>query len=777
LTAYLSLNTTGFDSKLRGAESSFASAAERMARMGRTMSLAVTTPLLAVGTGMVKMAMDAVESENLFTVSMGKMEGAGRQWSEELGKSLGINQYNVRKMLGTFNVMTSSMGVATDQAFTMSKGMTQLAYDMASFYNLRVDEAFEKIQAGISGEIEPLKRLGIVVNDTMVKDAAYRFGVAKTGEELTEAQKVMVRYKLIMEQTSAAQGDLARTADSPANKIRRLKEQGAELAIKFGQMVLPMLEKAVGWLQQMVKWLDEMDKGQRTTFLYLAAALIATGPVMVGLANLVTAYKTLKAAVLGANAAMALTPGAAAMGGAGAAAGGAAGGAGIGLGGRLAGGLARFGLPGVALAGLGANAYMAYKSFAPEWAPGSFASEKKGYRDKSKRAGEIADEYIKGGTHSLKYGLGEAGNTPSPDLPPNDDAEKAAERARARYYDIAKRGSDEVQKLVLERNQTLEGVTDPKERAAVIADYDDQIARKKVEVEKEQRDEAARTFTHKVGLIEQEYQAYESAQVNKLKAAGKANDAEYQGIINGYNQRLRAIAETQRTEKLTDADVATSRTAAWHEAAAQIADLNQKVTDEAKRQAKETADAQKARFLEAREAVDRIIEEQAETEKKKASGRYEIMKDLKLKMVELAFGETSARVAALDYERAERIKAINEVFDTQAERNAMIAMLDAELNGKKEQYHREELARQGKLSGYVDMPARNLFGGRRASMLALRGASMAFNPPVNAATAPQMQLQGQASPALAQQVNILLKMLSEMQQQTRKLDGMGTYRK
>ena len=102
------------------------------------------------------MAMDAVESENLFEVAMGSMAGDARKWSEETSKALGLNAYNVRKNVATYNSMLTSMGLTAQESLKISEGLTQLSYDMASFYNLKPEDAFEKLKSGISGEAEPL---------------------------------------------------------------------------------------------------------------------------------------------------------------------------------------------------------------------------------------------------------------------------------------------------------------------------------------------------------------------------------------------------------------------------------------------------------------------------------------------------------------------------------------------------------------------------------------------------------------------------------------------
>jgi len=125
---------------------------DKMASIGKSMTTYVTLPILGVVTAATKMAMNSVESENLFEVSMGKMAGEARKWSEETSKSLGLNAFNVRKNVATYNSMLTSMGLTTDESLKMSEGMTQLSYDLASFYNLNPEEAFLKLRAGISGE-------------------------------------------------------------------------------------------------------------------------------------------------------------------------------------------------------------------------------------------------------------------------------------------------------------------------------------------------------------------------------------------------------------------------------------------------------------------------------------------------------------------------------------------------------------------------------------------------------------------------------------------------
>ena len=165
---------------------------------------------------------------------MGGMAESSRQWSEELSKALGLNAVEVRKSVGTFNVMFNSMDIGASQSQEMAQGLTELAQDMASFYNLDPTEAFQKLSAGITGEAEPLKRLGILIDENTISQYAMKAGISKTGKEMTQQQKVLARYGAIMEQTEKAQGDLARTMDSPTNQLRRMSAQVDAAKIALG---------------------------------------------------------------------------------------------------------------------------------------------------------------------------------------------------------------------------------------------------------------------------------------------------------------------------------------------------------------------------------------------------------------------------------------------------------------------------------------------------------------------------------------------------------------
>lgn len=232
--------------------------AEKQSKGVTTVFSKLKTGIIALGIGKVikdsiQSGMEAIESDNLFSVSLGKHAQEVYDWSTKVSNALGLNAVEIRKNTGVIYNMTSSMGLAEKQALTMSKGVTLLANDMASFYNLNTEEAFNKIRAGITGETEPLKALGILVDENTIKQVAYSEGIATTGSELTQQQKVLARYVAILKQTGNAQGDLARTLDSPANLFRRLGAEIKNCGTIIGSIFIPIIKNVVPYIIAFVK--------------------------------------------------------------------------------------------------------------------------------------------------------------------------------------------------------------------------------------------------------------------------------------------------------------------------------------------------------------------------------------------------------------------------------------------------------------------------------------------------------------------------------------------
>lgn len=183
-----------------------------------------------------------IESMNLFNVSMGQFAKEAQNYAEQVGEIMGINPGEWMRNQGVFMTITDGFGVASDRAYIMSKNLTQLTYDLASFYNISTSDAFQKLESGISGELEPLRRLGYDLSVARLQQEAYNLGIDRSVTSMTQAEKAELRYYAIMTQVTNAQGDMARTLEAPANQLRILQAQVEQATRALGNLFLPILK-------------------------------------------------------------------------------------------------------------------------------------------------------------------------------------------------------------------------------------------------------------------------------------------------------------------------------------------------------------------------------------------------------------------------------------------------------------------------------------------------------------------------------------------------------
>ena len=183
------------------------------------------------------------EDLNLFTVAMGQYAEEAQEYAESVSKVAGIDPGKWMRNQGVFNTLLSGFGSVADRSYLMSKNLTQLGYDISSFFNISVEESMQKLQSGISGELEPLRRLGYDLSQAKLEQTALTLGIEKSVSAMTQAEKAELRYYAIMTQVTEAQGDMARTLESPANQLRVFKAQLEMTARSIGNIFIPILMK------------------------------------------------------------------------------------------------------------------------------------------------------------------------------------------------------------------------------------------------------------------------------------------------------------------------------------------------------------------------------------------------------------------------------------------------------------------------------------------------------------------------------------------------------
>ena len=209
--------------------------------------------IASVMSNWVKESNDYVENLNLFTVAMGDYAKEAKAYAEEVHAAVGIDPSEWIRNQGVFKQITGGFGVMEEKANLMSKNLTQLGYDISSFYNISIEEAMEKLQSGIAGEIEPLRRLGYAIDVATLQEVAYAHGIEQSVNTMNQAQKSQLRYLAIMEQSGNVMGDMARTVQTPANALRILNQQITQLTRALGNLLIPFLQQIIPYVQAFVE--------------------------------------------------------------------------------------------------------------------------------------------------------------------------------------------------------------------------------------------------------------------------------------------------------------------------------------------------------------------------------------------------------------------------------------------------------------------------------------------------------------------------------------------
>lgn len=206
-----------------------------------TMAYAAVKRIASVIASWINKSNEYIENLNLFTVAMGKYATEAQQYAEMVGELMGIDPGEWMRNQGVFMTLATGFGVASDRAYTMSQNLTQLGYDLSSFFNITFEDAMQKLQSGISGELEPLRRLGYDLSQARLEAVALSLGIDKAVSSMTQAEKAELRYYAIMTQVTTAQGDMARTLNAPANQLRVLQAQATQAARALGNIFIPAL--------------------------------------------------------------------------------------------------------------------------------------------------------------------------------------------------------------------------------------------------------------------------------------------------------------------------------------------------------------------------------------------------------------------------------------------------------------------------------------------------------------------------------------------------------
>lgn len=227
--------------------------------VGALSAAGVATILVNWGKAAISAASDLAEVQNVVDVTFGAGAVKIDSWAKSAGKAFGLTETQAKRYTSTIGAMMKSQGIADDQLLEMSTDLAGLAADMASFYNLDFDEAFQKIRAGISGETEPLKQLGVNMSAANLEAFRLEKGMTKAFSAMSQGEQTALRYQYIMQATADAQGDFARTADGFANASRRIETAMETIKTVGGGLLMEVVEPLTTGLASLLEKLTTKD--------------------------------------------------------------------------------------------------------------------------------------------------------------------------------------------------------------------------------------------------------------------------------------------------------------------------------------------------------------------------------------------------------------------------------------------------------------------------------------------------------------------------------------
>lgn len=249
--------------------------------VGTTLTKYVTTPTLAAGTAAVKFASDYTENINKVDVAFEDSADTVKEWAKTATENFGLSENAALEAAALFGDLGTSMGLTREAAAEMAITLTGLAGDLASFKNMDIDQVMTGLKGIFTGETESIKELGVVMTETNLKEFASDLGLVY--DEMSQAEKVTLRYQYVLEKTTNAQGDYVRTGDDLANSLRTAKAEAENLAVAFGEEILPSVTPLIQEATELIRKFGELDEGTKQNIIQAGLFAAAIGPVTTAL--------------------------------------------------------------------------------------------------------------------------------------------------------------------------------------------------------------------------------------------------------------------------------------------------------------------------------------------------------------------------------------------------------------------------------------------------------------------------------------------------------------
>lgn len=256
------INSEGFEKGLKSLSDMVGDIKPKLKSLAMALTAAFSVKkLVDFGRQSIETASDLAEVQNVVDTAFGESKQKMEDFADTAVKTYGISKLTAKQTGSNFMAMAAGMGLANDSASDMAMALTGLSADMASFYNVGQDVASTALKSIFTGETETLKQFGIVMTDANLQAYALSKGITKSTADMSQAEKVQLRYNYVMSQTALAQGDFAKTSDSWANQTRILSEQWKEFGATIGTVLMNVLLPAVKAINSLLSQLIALAQG------------------------------------------------------------------------------------------------------------------------------------------------------------------------------------------------------------------------------------------------------------------------------------------------------------------------------------------------------------------------------------------------------------------------------------------------------------------------------------------------------------------------------------
>lgn len=276
-----------------GAAEKMSEFGEKTTSVGKKMSLGLTAPIVAAGVKAFKMASDFEQATGKLEVVFQNSSDGMKRWAEDAISTMNLSKATAIQTAADYGALFQGVGISIEKSAEWSKSLTERVADLSNFYDTTTEETISALNSIVTGTVQPMRRFGITMTEANLQQWAYANGIRKTVREMSESEKVQLRYQFVMDKTKMAVGTTAREADSAGAQMKKFKEATAELALKFGELLLPVITPVIEAINKVLIAVSNLDKGTQKFILVILGAVAVAGPILIMVGKLATAISSL----------------------------------------------------------------------------------------------------------------------------------------------------------------------------------------------------------------------------------------------------------------------------------------------------------------------------------------------------------------------------------------------------------------------------------------------------------------------------------------------------